>query len=183
MSGKYSSEIKSYDNPYSRNCRTSSTVSYSDKNNRLQKLLRKTLKNDKISIKIQCIDRWGKFGISKVDHNVTIKYDDRIVFDYPKDFYGLETEVYKLRQYRLYDPKKCDYGLFIGDYIIEYINTPKSSLLNLPSGPYGIYEILMAADNRISLDKLRAISLTFRSSDALLVLGLREKSKKQKKVA
>lgn len=178
MSKKYDSEVKSYDNPYSRVCRVSSTISYSDKNKKLEKLVRKTLKNDKISIKIQYVDHFISLGTAKLDHIVTIKYDGRVVFDYPKDFYGIETEVYKLKKYRIYDPRKCYYGLFLGEYIMEYINTPKNCLLNLPSGPYGIYEILMAADNRISLDKLRAISLTFRSSDALLVLGLREKSKK-----
>lgn len=173
MNSKYKETVKTYENPHESFCGVSGNVSYRMNNRKLDRLLKKVLHNNDIDLDIRCRDFHIRGFMMKSDHVVKIKYNGKLVFNYPDWCYGIETEVFKMGKSRIYNPISDDYGLCLGEYIEEYINTPKDRLLSLPSGPYGIYEILLAADKRIKLDKLKAISLTFKSVEALQILGIR----------
>lgn len=185
MNNKYKETAKTYENPTGSFFGVSGNVNYRMNNIRLDKLLKKVLHNNDIDLDIRCKDFHVCGFMMKSDHVLKIKYNGKLVFNYPDWCYGVETEVFKMGKFRTYNTISDDYGLYLGEYIEEYINTPKDRLLSLPSGPYGIYEILLAADKRIKLDRLKAISLTFKSVEALQILGIRsikEAENKNKKV-
>lgn len=92
--------------------------------------------------------------------------------DFPNKCMGMEDKAYafgRMRTISASDPDMFE----IGRYILAYLNTPKDRLLDLGTGPFGIYEILMAADKRISTRKISMLSLTFRSIHALQIIRIR----------
>ena len=131
--------------------------------------LKKVLKSDKIDIKVRQISALKRFYIKDVD--IKIYYCGNLILDYPKGCLGADyIDSDRGTTHKVGDGQTLN----LAQYIKAYIDTPIQNILGLPSGPLGIYEILMAMDERISIKRLWNIVFMIKSPEARKILKIRE---------
>lgn len=111
-----------------------------------------------------------------------IYYDNELVYNFPDEFEGSIDEVCLRGRYTVIDgASQISDTSIIQEALEEYMTTPRRLLLDLPKGPYGLYEVLLAADERISYKTVETFQLWFKSRNGLRVAQLRLKNRKDKR--
>lgn len=148
--------VKLKENPWKSVKRSDPVISSKD-----IKQLRKVLKTDKLSIVSKKTSALGAFYLD--DAIVKIYYNGSLIIDYPK---GCQGEEYRYNSNKGTHKIGSGKSLNLASYIRVYMSTPLNDILRLPSGPLGIYEILMAMDERISIKRLESIMILMQSFEA-----------------
>ena len=176
---KYKKTIRNYDNPanrfqYTWKCLNRKNIEH----------IKSVLKSDRVELETSIANFIASKGSAylSTDSTLRIYYDGELIFDYPNKCFGRECTVYdryRKRYTSFIVGRGQDLGLLA--YVQVYVNTPVSELDKLPSGPLGIYEILLAIDERVSLKKLEYASIMFQSFEARKVIEMRKLKKMEKK--
>lgn len=176
---KYKEKPKDYQMPDGKNHRIENSDCI-----KIVKKLHKVLKSNRFKLKAYTeIENlyFNKYvSASRVVQAIKLYYDEELILDFPKGCFG---RVYK--SYSEYNKKDMQHtvgdrnNLFILNYINSYMNTPLNRIQLLPAGPLGIFEILMAMDERISIKRLESIQFMMESSEARKIVELRKNKYKK----
>lgn len=132
----------------------------------LEKQVQKVLKTNKIKLNISMV---SGFGMNMYDNTIKldIYYNDKLFWSYPDMFFGQEETFYRQssKAYSI-DPAKSGYFNILR-YVKTYLDTPVSEIINLPDNIWGLYEVLMMADHRLSKNRLLGLVIMIKSSDAI----------------
>lgn len=132
----------------------------------LEKQVQKVLRTNKIKLNISMV---SGYGVNIYDNTIKldIYYSGKLFWSYPDMFFGQEETFHRQsgKPYNI-DPAKSGYFNILR-YVKTYLDTPVSELINLPDDIWGLYEVLMMADHRLSENRLLSLLVMIKSSDAV----------------